>query len=177
MSNVDPEIETKRTEFLTHLWDLIDYWEEVEGRNTREKLEGLIHSTLTVIDGYTMRSEGYDLVDQEGRLINGEALNDLFFRVCDDRYQNIEIKAGDLLRHYKSEDAYYRVLAVGTHSETGIRVVTYQKADEEGNKKEPTFRAAYHPDHETIWTRPLQMFREMVELEDGSRVPRFTKIT
>jgi hypothetical protein len=57
--------------------------------------------------------------------------------------------------HYKGKT--YKVLGVGRHSETQEEVVIYQ---------------ALYGDHD-YWVRPLKMFLETVELENGKVVPRF----
>lgn len=57
-------------------------------------------------------------------------------------------------RHYKGND--YRVIGVARHSETEEALVVY--------------RCLYGD--ESLWVRPLEMFRETVEI-DGSKVPRF----
>lgn len=60
-------------------------------------------------------------------------------------------------RHYKGQQ--YEVLGVGRHSETEEEFVVY--------------RALYG--ERSLWIRPLAMFTERVEKEDGS-VPRFSRI-
>lgn len=62
-------------------------------------------------------------------------------------------------RHYKGND--YEVLGKARHSETGEEVVVYR---------------ALYGEH-GLWVRPLAMFVETVELDDGSTVPRFTRVT
>jgi len=57
-------------------------------------------------------------------------------------------------RHYKG--ITYQVLGVATHSETEEQLVVY--------------RALYG--EYRLWLRPLEMFREQVEV-DGKSVPRF----
>ena len=60
-------------------------------------------------------------------------------------------------RHYKGGE--YCVEGVATHSETGEQLVVYRPLYGEG----------------ALWVRPLSMFLESVECEDGSR-PRFTRV-
>src|SRR5688500_7730912 len=40
-----------RREFLDHVWTRIDFWEGVENESCRDKLEGLTHSLLALLDG------------------------------------------------------------------------------------------------------------------------------
>lgn len=67
--------------------------------------------------------------------------------------------------HYKHDslkgvtDYAYKILCVGTHTETEEDMVVYKSLYGEGG----------------IWIRPLSMFTEMVTKE-GKTFPRFTKI-
>ena len=58
-------------------------------------------------------------------------------------------------RHYKGQ--YYQVLATARHSETREWLVVYRCLYEDFS----------------IWVRPLSMFVETVQLEDGQQAPRF----
>lgn len=69
---------------------------------------------------------------------------------------NEEVAKGNY-RHYKGNE--YRVLEIGTHTETGERFVVYKALYGDG----------------AIWLRPLSMFIETVEV-DGKIVPRFERI-
>lgn len=60
-----------------------------------------------------------------------------------------------IFRHYKG--GFYRFIGEGLNSETQEREVVYQ---------------ALYGDHK-IWVRPAGMFYGMVQLEDGTVVPRF----
>ncbi len=60
-------------------------------------------------------------------------------------------------RHYKGHT--YQVIGVAKHSETEEDVVVYRALYGEGG----------------LWVRPLEMFREKVEIE-GKSVPRFELI-
>ena len=60
-------------------------------------------------------------------------------------------------RHYKGDE--YEVIDVGTHSETGEKLVAYRALYGEG----------------LLWLRPLDMFVEEVEYE-ASKQPRFAFI-
>jgi hypothetical protein len=71
--------------------------------------------------------------------------------------------ARGLYRHYKGQ--YYEVLDTALHTETLEAMVVYK-----GLYEHPEF--GYY----SIWTRPLEMFLSQVELEDGSKVDRFTFI-
>lgn len=63
------------------------------------------------------------------------------------------IRAG-VYQHFKG--GIYKVIGIATHSETLEKVVVYrQQGDEHG-----------------LWVRPLEMFREQVEV-NGQKVPRF----
>lgn len=62
-----------------------------------------------------------------------------------------------LYRHYKGNE--YEVLYIGTHTESGERLVVYRDT------------------HDTtkVWLRPVTMFLETVEADDEV-VPRFERI-
>ncbi|WP_174492424.1 DUF1653 domain-containing protein [Acinetobacter sp. Marseille-Q1623] len=60
-----------------------------------------------------------------------------------------------IYRHYKGN--LYQVLHVAQHSETQEKLVVYQ---------------CLYDDY-SIWVRPLDMFKETVELENGQIVSRF----
>lgn len=60
-------------------------------------------------------------------------------------------------RHYKGRD--YEVIGVARHSETEEKMVVYR---------------CLYGDH-SLWIRPLEMFRETVEVS-GETVPRFSFI-
>jgi len=60
-------------------------------------------------------------------------------------------------RHFKGGE--YEVLEVGTHTETGERLVVYRPAHGGGE----------------VWVRPVDMFLETVTV-DGDTKPRFQKI-
>lgn len=67
---------------------------------------------------------------------------------------------GSLYKHFKG--SYYRVIGVGTHTETGERLVIYHK---EGDSK--------------LWVRPLDMFSSKVDHDkypDVEQTYRFQKI-
>ena len=67
-----------------------------------------------------------------------------------------EIKLGRY-RHFKGNE--YEVIAIGTHSETGEKMVIYKALYGEGG----------------IWVRPASMWNETVE-RDGTVYRRFTFI-
>lgn len=62
-------------------------------------------------------------------------------------------------KHYKGN--LYEVIAIAKHSETLEDVVVY--------------RCLYDNPQSQIWVRPLQMFREEIEI-NGVRIPRFAYI-
>lgn len=43
--------EEVRTEFLAHVRGLVEYWHDVEGRDPKDKLNGLAFSIMAAIDG------------------------------------------------------------------------------------------------------------------------------
>ena len=63
-----------------------------------------------------------------------------------------------IYQHYKGQ--LYQVFNVATHSESREKLVVYQ-----------CLYAEY-----SMWVRPLEMFLETVQLEDGEVVPRFKLI-
>ena len=60
-----------------------------------------------------------------------------------------------IYQHYKGQ--IYQVFHVARHSETEEQLVVYQ---------------CLYGDY-SMWVRPLSMFVETVELEDGQVIPRF----
>jgi len=63
-----------------------------------------------------------------------------------------------IYQHYKGK--LYQVFNVARHSETEEELVVYQ---------------CLYSDY-SMWVRPLTMFTETVQLEDGQTVPRFKLI-
>lgn len=63
-----------------------------------------------------------------------------------------------IYQHYKGQ--IYQVFHVARHSETEEQLVVYQ---------------CLYGDY-SMWVRPLSMFVETVELEDGQVIPRFKLI-
>ena len=71
---------------------------------------------------------------------------------------NTMLPAPGRYQHYKG--AEYEVLHCARHSETEEWLVVY--------------RQCYGD--ESVWVRPLEMFVETVDLEDGRTVPRFAAL-
>ena len=63
-----------------------------------------------------------------------------------------------IYQHYKGQ--LYQVFNVARHSETEEQLVVYQ---------------CLYGDY-SMWVRPLSMFNETVQLEDGQLIPRFKLI-
>lgn len=53
-------VEEVRTKFLSHIWHLIDYWEnESRAPTTRGKLESLAFSIMSALDGCSVELPGF----------------------------------------------------------------------------------------------------------------------
>jgi hypothetical protein len=46
-------MEEVKEEFLNHIRGMVDYWNEIQKDTTKEKLNGLAFSILTMLDGYS----------------------------------------------------------------------------------------------------------------------------
>lgn len=66
------------------------------------------------------------------------------------------IRKNAFFRHYRNRQLY-RIVSISRHTETQEILITY--------------KAMYGEGHE--WTRPYTMFAEQVDLDDGSKSPRF----
>lgn len=44
---------------MAHIWSLIDYWDEVENRPSREKITGAVFSILSMLDGCSTELPGF----------------------------------------------------------------------------------------------------------------------
>jgi len=70
----------------------------------------------------------------------------------------LEIKPGQLYKHYKGDT--YKVIALAKHSETEEDLVVYERQTD-----------LVHNGYK-IWVRPLKMFQENIETENY-KGPRF----
>ena len=70
------------------------------------------------------------------------------------------MKVGDKYFHYKNKKHFYKIIAVGFIEETEKPCVVYQA--ERGEK--------------IVWVRTAKEFFSKVELPNGSKVDRFTKV-
>lgn len=73
----------------------------------------------------------------------------------------MQIKPGQIYRHYKS-DHTYKIIKIGLHSETLQEMVVYE--------------AIYESNMGKIWIRPIEMWFEEMEWE-GKNVPRFVLVS
>jgi hypothetical protein len=71
-----------------------------------------------------------------------------------------KIKVGDRYFHCKHPDQTYKIIRVGIIEETEKICVVYEA--QYGEK--------------LVWVRPLEDFLSKIELEDGTKVDRFTKV-
>ena len=65
-------------------------------------------------------------------------------------------RAGQIWRHYKGDD--YKVVALAQHTEIEEYLVVYVSCKDESK----------------VWVRPLVVWLERVEIEEGKRMARFT---
>lgn len=82
-------------------------------------------------------------------------LNSYFFNTFD------MIQPGQIYRHYKGKE--YKIITIGKLEATLEDMVVYQ--------------ALYHDPEfgeNAVWIRPLTNFTEMVHMEEGVSLPRFT---
>ena len=68
-----------RTKFINHIWTMINYWEnESTTPNTKDKLEGLAHSMLAMLDGAQIGLPAFYVIpmahpsDKDFHIKNGE---------------------------------------------------------------------------------------------------------
>ena len=67
-------------------------------------------------------------------------------------------KSGDIYLHFKGNE--YRIIGMGTHSETLEELVLYETVKAPGR----------------IWVRPLDNFMEIVTLPTGVTAQRFVRV-
>lgn len=48
--------------FLNHIWYLIEFWNGVEERTRRSRLEGFAHSILSMLDGCSTELPGFKII-------------------------------------------------------------------------------------------------------------------
>lgn len=63
-------IEKREDEFIEYICNIIDYWKKIEISND-EKIEGVVHSILTAIDGCALGLPIYRLLSDDGVDIAG----------------------------------------------------------------------------------------------------------
>ena len=51
-----------RIQFINHLKMLVDYWDSLPNKSSKQKLEGFLHSTLVTIDGGCGGMCGFQLI-------------------------------------------------------------------------------------------------------------------
>ena len=56
-----------KKQFIGYLHHLVDYWENQKGRGSKDKLEGLVHSILVGIDGFSSDLPGFVLAPSPHR--------------------------------------------------------------------------------------------------------------
>lgn len=62
--------EKREDEFIEYICNIIDYWKSIDINND-EKIEGVVHSVLTAIDGCTLALPIYRLLSDDGVDIAG----------------------------------------------------------------------------------------------------------
>ena len=91
--------EEVREMFLDHIRCLVKYWDQVDTKNTEEKLDGLAFSMLNIFDGSTIPFPAFDIVAkthpndkdyckennerwfEDGTIINDDVmLHEIFYR-------------------------------------------------------------------------------------------------
>lgn len=67
MPNTTP-IKREEEDFLNHLKSMLHYWENLENKTLRERMEGVVFSVLVAIDGEASDTGPYSLraVDENG---------------------------------------------------------------------------------------------------------------
>lgn len=72
--------EKRQKEFLEQMHDMIEYWDSVEGRTSKEKIEGFAFSMLVEMDGGGS-CDGYTLIcDKTGEHITNGYLHEIFHK-------------------------------------------------------------------------------------------------
>lgn len=67
-----------REQVLDHLADMLHYWETLPDKTLHERMDGLVFSVLTMLDGCTMTVPGFKVIpcphpdDKEYHQANGE---------------------------------------------------------------------------------------------------------
>lgn len=64
---------------LTQIWEDIAYWENVDGKSCREKLQGLAFSILATLDGCTVGVPQFAVIPMDGTENISGSLHEVFY--------------------------------------------------------------------------------------------------
>lgn len=79
MMSIELTKDEAREILLTEIWEEIAYWENVDGRACREKLQGLAFSILATLDGCTVGVPEFSIVPMDGIENIGGSLHEVFY--------------------------------------------------------------------------------------------------
>ncbi len=72
--------------FINHLCSLVDFWEEASDLPLRDRLEGVVFSILSTLDGDSATLPGYELFPSGDRRNNlTGSLHERFAEACKNR--------------------------------------------------------------------------------------------